>query len=68
MLTQEEYVVDGGSHCPKCGSENIDAAPVEFSGNQIYQDVDCYDCGFKWFDFYELKGYEEFEPEDKTEW
>jgi len=47
MLTQEEYVDDGGSHCPKCGSENIDAAPVEFSGNQIYQDVDCYDCGFK---------------------
>lgn len=52
MLTQEQVDAYGQCDamcCPVCGSENIEADPVEF-GDGVMQSNTCLDCGATWTD------------------
>ena len=57
MLTDEQrlhYVVGKWSHCPKCGSEQIQGDSIEIDGNSTWQRVGCLDCDAEWVDTYTL--------------
>lgn len=58
-LTSEEYTKQGGVNCPFCGSSNITTEP--FDGEAQTQEVYCNDCDSRWYDIYELKGYQTIE-------
>ena len=57
-IKQNEYVNNGGSRCPFCGSEVLEGlyAPVVEEGT-AYQEVTCFDCESKWRDEYKLIGF-----------
>lgn len=59
---QDEYVDDGGHHCPFCNSKNIFAFAVNgdnVADGEFRQHVECHDCGKFWRDVYKLSGFEE---------
>lgn len=49
--------------CPSCGSELLTTGTRSYGDIHMYQDVSCNDCGARWADVYELKGYSELETE-----
>ena len=57
MKTQEEFVKDGGAHCPKCDSMNLDAYHLEADGPIAWCTVKCNQCGYEYTDEYTLTGY-----------
>ncbi len=57
MLTEKQrldYVMSKWSHCPKCGSEQIQGDSIEIDGNIAWQRVGCLDCDAEWIDTYTL--------------
>lgn len=62
-LRQEEFISDGGSICPFCDGEEIEAvgqiAPSWDSNRE--QLVECRDCGSKWYEKTMIIGYETME-------
>lgn len=57
---EKEYLENGGTKCPKCGSENIEGASWDADGSGITsQEVSCNECGAKWYDVYNLVGIQE---------
>ena len=57
-MNNEQYLATGGNYCPKCSSEKIEAGTFEADSGYASQSVECLSCSFKWFDLYELKGFE----------
>lgn len=55
-LTQGEYVKADGSKCPFCGSPHITAE--YFDGEAQSQEVHCNECDNRWYDIYQLQGYQ----------
>lgn len=56
------YIGNGGTQCPFCGSEHMNAGHLESDGDRsAYQPVTCDECGSSWDDVYELVGIEERE-------
>ena len=53
MNTKKHYITQG--HCPKCGSEDINYGSSETSGESIYYEGDCNDCGSDFHEWYDLK-------------
>lgn len=51
-----EYLTNGGTLCPFCGSLNISAGFFEADGPEGTQDVHCVDCGARWYDVYTMTG------------
>ena len=67
MLTEKEYVKTGGSVCPKCGSDEIEATGrTNLDGSYVYSSVMCEDCSFEYEDHYELVGYSAAEVEKEN--
>ncbi len=64
-LTNAEYIKAGGMPCPFCGSDNniVDSSLGAFEQEPNGQRRYCYTCGAKWWDSYELKGYNEIQQE-----
>ena len=58
---KEDYIREGGVHCPFCTSSNITAGV--FEGEPMGQKVECEDCHKKWYDVYKLVDVEEIEEE-----
>jgi hypothetical protein len=56
-MTDEQYLEQGGSKCPFCGSEHIDGARLHSDYNYPWCNVVCEDCEETWTDHYELTGY-----------
>lgn len=57
--TSEQYVAIGGSHCPNCGSENIEGGSnSDTDGDWCSKDVRCLDCKATWDDIFTLSGYD----------
>jgi hypothetical protein len=48
------YVASGGARCPYCGSDEIEAGPVEADGDSATGPVECHDCGEEWRDVFLL--------------
>ena len=42
-------------HCPKCGSDDINYGESELSGESIYYEADCNECGSMLHEWYDLK-------------
>lgn len=63
MFTKKQektYLENGGTKCPKCGSENIEGASWNADGGgTASQEVSCLDCDAEWFDVYNLVGIQE---------
>ena len=58
-LTEEarqQYVQDGGVHCPYCGSADIEGSSLEVDGGSTIQKIYCLDCDREWTDVYQLTG------------
>ena len=51
----QEYVENEHGGCPKCGKDaDVSGGSFEVSGNQVWQEVACHDCGGKFNDVYTL--------------
>lgn len=48
------YIDSEGSCCPYCGSDEIEAGPVEADADSSSGDVMCNACGKQWRDVYTL--------------
>jgi len=57
-LTDEQRAayVESPFHCPFCGSTNILAGDSEADGRNVYQNVDCQNCGSYWTEEYTISG------------
>lgn len=62
MLTNKEYVAKGGTVCPKCDGEDINADMLEVSADTdvAYANVWCANCKAEWTDRFVLTGYSDF--------
>lgn len=56
LPSNREYAARG-SHCPVCGSDEIEGDSVDISGRQAGQECRCLVCEAEWEDLYELYGY-----------
>lgn len=58
LKTQLQHIADGGYHCPRCGSEELDGAwGAKSIDNYEYRDFECLDCGLEYTEEYILNGY-----------
>ncbi len=58
MLTEKEYIKEGGNVCPVCESKDIEAAKVKADSATAWAGIQCQDCGIEWREFYSLTGFE----------
>lgn len=56
--TQEQYVEEGGTFCPYCGSRQLEGGSVTVDAGEAWQGISCNDCGAAWQDQYKLVGYQ----------
>ncbi len=57
---EEEYVKNGGSTCPYCGSQEIEGeGSLDNMGSSAYQRIRCTHCEKEWDDTYILTGFDE---------
>ena len=49
-----DYVNSGGARCPFCGSDDIEAGPLEADADSAWGPVTCTACGREWQDVYLL--------------
>jgi transposase-like protein len=64
MITKEqesEYLENGGTKCPVCGSDDMVDGGTDFNGSILYQNVSCNDCQEEWTEEYKLSGISEAE-------
>ena len=58
LKTQLQHIADGGYHCPRCGSEELDGAwGAKSIDNYEYRDFECLDCEYRYAEEYILNGY-----------
>ena len=57
----DRYLANTGEHCPFCDSENLDWNTRDAEGDNVWQDVQCYDCNRSWRDYYKLYDIEVFD-------
>ncbi len=55
--TQEQYVAEGGMHCPACNSCEFIGGSIEVAAGTAIQEVTCCDCEATWHDQYKLTGF-----------
>ena len=51
---KKDYVESGYGCCPKCKSTNVEGGSLEMGDNQVWQVVNCIDCGLAYQDIYTL--------------
>lgn len=56
-----EYIANGGSRCPNCGSsriraDDIQADDIVMDDLQAWQGVMCHDCNATWVEVFNLVG------------
>ncbi|MDR3638632.1 MAG: hypothetical protein P4L84_32805 [Isosphaeraceae bacterium] len=54
----KEYVEGGGTRCPYCHSEDIEAGPLEADGDSASGTVECLACGKQWREVFTLSAVE----------
>lgn len=57
FLTNDEYIKEGGTRCPFCGSLEIEGTEINIDAGTAWQDMGCSRCGSEWQDTYVLTGY-----------
>jgi hypothetical protein len=67
MITNKDYVNDGGNFCPHCQSNDIEAEHFEVDSGHAWQPVSCNNCGSTWNDVYVLTGFTDFEKGESNE-
>lgn len=64
MLTEKEYVENGGMICPVCESGYISSiVPLDYDVGIAWQEIKCNSCGARWTDKYNLVGYSDLEKD-----
>ena len=56
------------SHCPVCGSHEIEGGSFDVTARFAAQEVSCLVCGAEWEDLYELYGYRLLGLGNSVEW
>lgn len=56
-MTPQEYIANGGTKCPVCGSEDIEGDSFDVDAGSAAQRIDCNDCNSYWIDDYRLVGF-----------
>jgi transposase-like protein len=56
--TSREYCAHGGTHCPHCGSDDIEGGSIQIDAATAWQPITCNTCGKKWNDIYTIAAYE----------
>jgi len=52
---KQDYLKSGGSHCPFCKSDDIEAiGGFDFEASQVWESVKCNACDSEWRDVYTL--------------
>lgn len=57
---QKRYVAGGGTHCPYCGSDQIEGQSFDVEDGKVYQEVVCVVCSAQWQNQYTLTGIGDF--------
>jgi len=52
----KDYVRQGGTICPYCGSREIEGGTMDADGDYVWCVVDCNNCHMQWQDSYRLVG------------
>ena len=63
---QQQYLEDGGTTCPHCGSTAISATDLEQDGMTADQMVECQECHAAWWDEFHLIGYRNLQNPSTT--
>lgn len=58
IMTNEEYIKNGGLNCPHCKSDNTRGESAEIEAGSATQNCYCVDCGSEWTDIYKLTGFD----------
>jgi transposase-like protein len=59
QMSEGEYLMHGGAHCPNCDSENIEGHGIkDFDADWCSAGVTCKSCGATWDDIFTLSGYD----------
>ena len=58
ILTEKQYVAEGGGKCPVCKGTDIVGGSTDYIGDTIIQEIHCQVCQASWNDLYKLDGYE----------
>lgn len=61
MMTDEEYVANGGLKCPNCEEQELIGESVEIGRGKAYQQISCAACNANFVDHYVLLGYGELD-------
>lgn len=48
------YVLNMGTRCPFCGSDQIVADATDFESSRIFRAIDCHNCEARWEEEYML--------------
>ena len=57
-MTSDDYRDAGGTHCPYCGSVDIEGASIQVGDGGAHQLISCNTCEKRWYDLHTLTGYE----------
>ena len=61
VMTDKEYLDNGGGHCPVCKSSEIISNSMESDDSSIWSVSNCSKCGSEWKDIFTLSGYSDLE-------
>lgn len=53
-IQKKRYLVMQGGECPSCYSSEVTGGSFSGDGEQLWQDMECQSCDFRWTDIYEL--------------
>lgn len=57
LLTDSEYVAEGGAKCPHCRSNRLTGGERQFEGTEAFLDVTCDNCGNRWVEVFKMVGW-----------
>ena len=55
-LIERKYLDHKGMKCPHCGGKNVEAGWIVEGEDDIWQSIECVDCGKEWVDLFTLTG------------
>lgn len=57
LMTNHEYLENGGEFCPSCDGTNIISGPIKTDVGIAWRNCSCNYCGTEWIEQYELMGF-----------
>lgn len=56
MITEQEYIENGGNNCPYCNSDDIESQTPELENGFVFVEVCCNSCEKYWIEEFTMTG------------